>query len=393
MMTSSNDLKAVKEKSRSPRGNYHVHTTLSDGSDNPEKVVQLAINAGLDEIGICDHFFTTKGSIRSVEDVARYVKEIEAVKDAFQGQIRVLAGLEIDTSYHNPRRFDLPFQELDKLDFVLFEYVESRELKSNCPDQKVQAVFSLDDLIQARSRLSCQVGLAHPDIPGDFTSIEPERLALLLKQNDIYVDACFSKRHGVTRHFELDGQEYPIAPFFAMDGQYKEAFIRHKVGFSPSTDHHHGNDIGNALYAWSILDSIGFDVKKFSYKGGLQPLVGKLGAVYSAIEQVPEDLIGSESIDAVSRLKAICRTILGYQKVQIPNDEKDDAYTAFNNHLEQAKKDIVSAAVSTEMAAAFGDIFRADKKGPIRVKLLSGIDNLEIAVSNPAYALVESYHS
>ena len=32
-------------------GNYHVHTTMSDGSFTPDEIVQKAISLGLDEIG------------------------------------------------------------------------------------------------------------------------------------------------------------------------------------------------------------------------------------------------------------------------------------------------------------------------------------------------------
>ena len=376
---------------KKPRGNYHTHTTLSDGSDSPEKVIQAAIDAGLDEIGISDHFTTTKGSIRTVDDVHRYLREIQALREAFQGKIRVLAGLEIDTSYHNPRRFDLPFQELDDLDFVLFEYVGNTMLEAICTDPDTKAVFSIEDLLEARSRLSCNVGIAHPDLADDFKGIEPDDLARTLKAHDIYVDDCFSRRQSRAVRYSIDGRNYSFIPFVAIEGAYKGALAKHQVRFAPSTDHHDEGDIGKASEASHILDALGFTAKIFGYKGGLQPLIKRLGSVYSAIDQVPESLLDFECADVLQKLRQAGSTILRYQRLRGPLLDISPDYANFNAHLEQAKRDVLCASSLTQIAASFGNLFKAEKKGPIREKLLSAMQNIESAAANPIYRVVEGY--
>ena len=81
-------------------GDYHVHTTYSDGSGSVEECVARAVALGLPEIGIADHL---SGVHHSVWDAASiplerlddYVEEVLAAASR-HGDIKVLLGVEAD---------------------------------------------------------------------------------------------------------------------------------------------------------------------------------------------------------------------------------------------------------------------------------------------------------
>ena len=81
-------------------GDYHVHTTYSDGSGTASECVEQAIAAGLCEIGIADHLSAVQptpwdsASIPFAE-LDRYVAEVRGVAARY-GEITVLLGVEAD---------------------------------------------------------------------------------------------------------------------------------------------------------------------------------------------------------------------------------------------------------------------------------------------------------
>ena len=93
----------------------HIHTTYSDGVFSPEKIVDTAIDAGLDAIAITDH-----DNVLAYPIAADYAKKI-----ANEGNkhLEILPGVEINTIYKNieihilgyfMNREDSDFQEMLK---------------------------------------------------------------------------------------------------------------------------------------------------------------------------------------------------------------------------------------------------------------------------------------
>ncbi len=81
-------------------GDYHVHTTYSDGDGSVEECVQCAVALGLPEIGIADHVSGLRAAdwdLASVpfERMDDYVAEVLAAA-ARHGDITVLLGAEAD---------------------------------------------------------------------------------------------------------------------------------------------------------------------------------------------------------------------------------------------------------------------------------------------------------
>lgn len=228
-------------------GTYHNHTTWSDGSFTPEEIVDKAVSCGFSEVGITDHYFTLKGVANCVTDdrLDDYIEMIAELKAKYEGTIRVLGGIEIDTSAANPNRFDLPLEQLDRLDYVLFEYVdETRD-------------YALSDLIRLRKRLSTDVGLAHPDVTALIEQYGAEPLAKVLAGNDIFLDACGSARdsrptryhrYGIDRAFTLNIE--------GLGEDFKEAAKRYGVRFAPSADTHRDDSSDSLADTRNAIDAI-----------------------------------------------------------------------------------------------------------------------------------------
>ncbi len=100
---------------------YHNHTTWSDGVSTLDAMIDGARKAGLDELGISDHY-TLPPDLRPVpwamnpESLADYVAEISRAR-ANNGKPAVCLGLEVD---YIPETIDLA---LSRLAPYLFDYL------------------------------------------------------------------------------------------------------------------------------------------------------------------------------------------------------------------------------------------------------------------------------
>lgn len=180
--------------------NLHTHTIYSDGSFLPEDVVLRAWQGGLRHIAVTDHFETSKlDDPLTRETFPRYLRNLRALKMMYQGRINVVAGVEIDT---NPERCDhdrLPYDMLNELDIVLFEYAHDR----------MHGGMSLDELKDVRSRLNIPCGLCHWDVDRIFPNADPGAVADKLRELDLFVEVSTSDyyvRNGL--HFYELGERF-----------------------------------------------------------------------------------------------------------------------------------------------------------------------------------------
>lgn len=79
---------------------YHTHTTFSDGRASVAAMVEAAAAAGVDEIGLSDHFFLQPGRptpewVMAPHDLKRYAETVLAAGGG-NGSPRVRLGLEVD---------------------------------------------------------------------------------------------------------------------------------------------------------------------------------------------------------------------------------------------------------------------------------------------------------
>ena len=100
----------------------HIHTTYSDGVFSPEKIVDTAIEAGLDAIAITDH-----DNVLAYPIAADYAKKI--AKEDGKKLLEILPGVEINTIYKDTEihilgyfmnRDDSDFQAMRQNKFYIF---------------------------------------------------------------------------------------------------------------------------------------------------------------------------------------------------------------------------------------------------------------------------------
>ena len=73
------------------RSDFHIHTNYSDGVFTPEKIVDTALDAGLQAIALTDH-----DNILSYDIAQKYLKEIGK-----QDELELIQGVEVNTLYKN----------------------------------------------------------------------------------------------------------------------------------------------------------------------------------------------------------------------------------------------------------------------------------------------------
>ena len=69
------------------KSDFHIHTYYSDGVYSPEKIVDLAIDAGIEVIALTDH-----DNVLSYDVAKKYIDENDK-------NIKLIRGIEINTIY------------------------------------------------------------------------------------------------------------------------------------------------------------------------------------------------------------------------------------------------------------------------------------------------------
>ncbi len=294
-------------------GTYHNHTTWSDGFHTPEGLVKKAIKLGFSEVGLTDHYYTLKGEVNCVtdENLDEYILMIKDLRELYHKEISVLAGLEIDTSAFNLYRSMLPFSKLNELDYVLFEYVDdtTEVWISQSPQIVTQMlvrdyiktqkagdsgkepaeeeiariyqywehrvpVFSLDKIVELRRNLSCEVGLAHPNMQNLVSKYGDINLARILGKNAIFIDVCGSARNSIPIMYRRHGKQRPFTlNVEGLGDAFKEAANKYGVKFVSSSDTHMDGATDSLQDTYNAIDTINeysFEVQRFS-KGSREP--------------------------------------------------------------------------------------------------------------------------
>ena len=73
------------------KGDFHIHTYFSDGVFSPEKIVDTAIDVGLQVIALTDH-----DNILSYDVAKNYIKEKN-----LEDKLEIICGIEVNTLYKN----------------------------------------------------------------------------------------------------------------------------------------------------------------------------------------------------------------------------------------------------------------------------------------------------
>ncbi|MEN6356894.1 MAG: histidinol-phosphatase [Armatimonadota bacterium] len=79
---------------------YHIHTKFSDGQNTAQEMIEAAIQSGIDEIGISDHYVLTDGPVfdwsMKLDGLSDYFNVLNQAADKVRSKINVRYGLEAD---------------------------------------------------------------------------------------------------------------------------------------------------------------------------------------------------------------------------------------------------------------------------------------------------------
>jgi DNA polymerase (family 10) len=99
------------------RGDFHMHTTWSDGQNSIREMIEAARRRGYQYIAITDHTQSTSiANGNTPDELLKELEEIEAAAREYD-DIRVLKGAEVDIL--SDGSLDLPFDVLDRLDWIV----------------------------------------------------------------------------------------------------------------------------------------------------------------------------------------------------------------------------------------------------------------------------------
>lgn len=76
--------------------NLHTHTIFCDGKNTPEEIVRFALDRGFDSIGFSGHGYTPFDLRYCMQDTPGYIAEINRLKAAYAGRIKIFLGVEED---------------------------------------------------------------------------------------------------------------------------------------------------------------------------------------------------------------------------------------------------------------------------------------------------------
>jgi DNA polymerase (family 10) len=204
------------------RGDLHVHTDWSDGTDSIEGMVRAARERGLKYIAITDH--SRRNTVANGLDGARLLRqweEIGRLRKRLKG-ITVLKGAEVDIL--EAGGLDLPDEVLAKADWV----VASVHFGQRQPRERITA-----RIVGALANPNVSA-IAHPT--GRLLN---ERAAY-----DVDLDAVFkaAREHG--KLLELNAHPARLD----LDDVACAAAKSHRIGIVISTDAHHPNGLDAMRY-------------------------------------------------------------------------------------------------------------------------------------------------
>ncbi len=99
------------------KGDLHIHSNYSDGTDDIKTIVLAAKSLGYEYVGICDHSKTSRiARGLDIETLKKRNAEIDHLQTEIQG-IKILKGMEVDIL--SDGSLDYPDTILEQLDFVI----------------------------------------------------------------------------------------------------------------------------------------------------------------------------------------------------------------------------------------------------------------------------------
>ncbi|MDW8801416.1 PHP domain-containing protein [Clostridium sp. A1-XYC3] len=233
----------------------HNHTIWSDGSHTADIIIKNAVKNGMTAVGISDHFNTSKCNSLQNHQLKEYIENINQLKDSYRHDIQVYAGIELSMDTELCDIKNLPYDELNKLDYVLFEYID-------CFKNSIK--FS--ELKEYSSKFCCKIGLAHTDLLYYSRIYGLKPLINMLKENNLFWELNVN-----------DGYEYFSKLVRSRDSWRTNRFFK-------------------KLKQNNIQISVGSDTHNLQYYDFEQLQIGNLLAKHKSIKMLKYDFSISRAI-------------------------------------------------------------------------------------------------
>ena len=176
--------------------NCHTHTVYCDGKNTAEEMICSAIEKGFCSIGISSHSPVKGGCDWSmqIDDIEKYVSEINLLKEKYKDKIQVYCGIKLDNNYEGV--------DLSKFDYSIGSVHQFR---------KNDVIYDVDYSGEKLQELTEKL------FDGDWNRMAKEYFDLLADfviANDVDVVGHFDL---ITKYNENDNQ------FSTCNEQYKTA--------------------------------------------------------------------------------------------------------------------------------------------------------------------------
>ncbi|MHA2225933.1 MAG: PHP domain-containing protein [Candidatus Hodarchaeales archaeon] len=194
---------------------YHIHTSFSDGFFDPQEMILAAVERGIKEICITDHYSTWKPAL-SDWNLDEYHSTLQGIRKEESSDVQLFIGIEVDTS--SIVSFKL-LQELE-WDLILFEYIFSQPQWEKAFHQMIRFKKEFPDF---------QVGLAHTR----FTRVQDSKLDYVLEkilEYNIIIELNTNYRNYLDKYFSYLDEEFYYS--IGSDAHNKESLGNYESAIS-----------------------------------------------------------------------------------------------------------------------------------------------------------------
>lgn len=181
----------------------HNHTKWSDGASTVEEIIENAINNKVNIIGISDHFNTIKCNSVLTAKLEQYIQDLEKEKEKYKDKIEVLAGIEICMNKDWCELDKLPYDKLNKLDYVLFEYIDW-----------FPSSVTLKEIKNYASKITCKKGLAHTDIFSLIKIYGIGNVIEFIKENELFWEINVNRGYGYFDYILMNNDKPQVIEIF-----------------------------------------------------------------------------------------------------------------------------------------------------------------------------------
>jgi len=239
---------------------YHIHTTYSDGKDEPEAYIKAAIKAGMKEIGFSEHIALLPERQKWTMDPARlpeFTDHISRLRKQFP-EIAVRMGVELD--YLPDREKELSVL----VDSFPFDYIigSVHYMGEKTVDLGPEFYFgkNIDLIFENYFTLVCEAAstglfdiIGHPDLV---------RIHRFKPENDIShlytMMASAFHEHDVAFELNTNGRNKPLNDFYP-DKNYLPLFASRGVPVCVNSDAHLPSRVGQFFdEAYGLLRLSGY---------------------------------------------------------------------------------------------------------------------------------------